>query len=216
MSDYFYMRLLIVFVLTALISPQAFAQAKTTPKAAPQLARIPAPGPAELPLLPAQDFSDSRGTIELSLPTGWNVAEIPNPQKTPDASLILLDGPGSPSANCRVIVKSSKQPPKITQAQINKAMHDERNLQNMRKSLGQNGREVLALAKLSNKGIYGLQAKLLVPGNEYRADMTVLISYFEAVGQAYSFECTVTTADFDNAADDLDSIVKSARLSAKS
>jgi hypothetical protein len=188
------------------------AASKTAAKPFPAEARIPPPGPAELPLLPASDFSDSRSSIEISLPAGWRAVEGPRNAKTDITTLILIDGPGSPEPTCHVIVRAPKQPPKITQAQINKIMYDERNVQMVRKNLAQGGREVQSVTRVSNHGVNGLQSRLLMPGNEHRPDVTVMISFFEMVGQAYSFECSALTADLDNAADDIDMMVKSARL----
>lgn len=210
----------------SLFAAESFAQdaeikspivkAKTTPKTSakpsPAEAHIPPPGPAELPLLPASDFSDSRSSIEISLPDGWRAIEAPRNPKTDVTTLILIDGPGSPEPTCHVIVRTPKQPPKITQAQINKIMHDERNVQMVRKNLAQGGREVQSVTKISNRGINGLQSKLLMPGNEHRPDVTVLISFFEMVGQAYSFECSTLSADLDNVANDIDVMVRSTRL----
>lgn len=213
------------FALTLLITPtlamQSYAQdAKAAIKRPPAKAatkltgdgRIPPPGPAELPLLPARDFSDSRSLIDLTIPAGWIIIEVPPSQKTEGASLILLEGPGAPAPSCRVILRTPKQPPKIAQAQINKIMYDDRNLQIVRKNLSQGGREVQTLTKINNRGINGLQAKVLMAGSAQRPDVTLLISFFEMVGQSYSFECSTLTADLDNVSADLDTIVKSARL----
>jgi len=197
-----------------LFSPQAFAQTKPAKAVAKpsSLARIPPPGPAELPLLQARDFSDSRSLIDITVPAGWVVMEVASNQKNENASLILLEGPGAPAPSCKIVLRVPKQPPKISQAQINKIMHDERNLQMMRKSLGQGGREVLSITKVSNRGLNGLQAKLLVPGSDRRPDVIMAITFYEAVGQAYSFECSALSADIDNVGTDLDAIVRSARL----
>jgi hypothetical protein len=199
------------FLISSPAGAQTKLQTKTNAKPTGSMARIPPPGPAELPFLPAQEFASSRGDLELSLPAGWTAIEAPHNAKS-DASLVLLDGPGSPGPSCRVVSRVPKQPPKITQAQINKIMHDDRNVQMVRKNLSQSGHEIQSIAKINSHGINGLQAKLLIAGTEHSPDSITLISFFEVVGQSYSFECNVLSADYDNISNDFDVILKSARL----
>lgn len=186
------------------------AKAKPTAKTA-SWAMIPPPGLADRPLYDAREFTDSRSNLEMTLPAGWLVVEVPRIPKDV-ISLILLEGPGSPAPNCRFSVRTPKQPPKITQAQINKIMHDARNLAMVRTNLGKDGRQVVAVNKLSLKGINGLQAQVLVPGTDRRPDVTLVVNFFETVGRAYSLECTVLAADYDNMGKDIDMLVKSLRF----
>lgn len=200
--------------LITFIATSAFAQ-KTKPAAAaskaPQEVRIPPPGPAEEPLFEEREFSDSRSDLELTVPRGWVVVEVPQLQKN-DVSLILLDGPGTPAPNCRIVVRKPKQPDKITQAMINKIMHDKRNLDQIAKNLSSNGRKVLSVSKTAIRGANGIEAKVQVPGTSRRPDIVIFVNFFEVVGRAYSFECSVLGADADNMSDDIEALVKSARF----
>ncbi|MES2907520.1 MAG: hypothetical protein V4691_10960 [Pseudomonadota bacterium] len=205
-----------IFALAALLgltcTTDAFSQAKPKrPDVAATKITIPPPGPAEVPLFGAREFTDSRSNLEMTIPAGWLVIEIPRLPKD-SISMIMMEGPGSPAPTCRLGVRAPKQPPKIAQAQINKIMHDGRNLAMVKNNLAKDGREVVAVNKLVIKGINGVQAQVLVPGNERRPDVTLLVNFFETVGRAYSMECTVMAADYDNMSKDIDALIKSLRF----
>lgn len=173
---------------------------------------IPAPGPAEKPLIGAYEFSDSRSKLDFTVPAGWRALEVQQKDKNADSSLIVVDGPGMPSSNCRVAVRKPRQPDKITQAQINKLMHDKRNMDMIAKTLSANGRKLLSISKSTVDGTNGLSARVLVEGNARRPDITILVSFFEVPGHAYSFECSVLNADLENTVPAVEALIKSARF----
>ncbi len=173
--------------------------------------QIPAPGPAEKPLGEEHDYSDSRSDLEVTIPPGWLVFELPQKQKT-DPTMTMVEGPGAPAPSCRFTVRKPKQPDKITQAMINKIMFDKRNIDLITKNVGSGGRKVISVTKVANNGANGISARVVVPGTARRPDVTILVNFFEVVGRAYSFECSVLSADYDNMVGDIDAMIKSARF----
>lgn len=215
----------------ALMSPHALAQtpppaaapeakkppAKAKPATAsktggPTLAtRIPPPGPAELPLFGARNFIDQRSGVSLTVPAGWLLLEAPESGDI-EVSRMILDGPGQPAPACGVSVLKAKQPPNISQAQLNKAIHDERNVDGIRKNVTQGGRKLVDLKRLTNSGFAGISVQLLSPGNAYSADTTTYLAFFEAIGRRYSVNCNVLTHDLDTMRPDIEAIIRSVQL----
>ncbi len=77
---------------------------------------------------------------------------------------MLMEGPGSPPPTCRISVLSPKQPTKVTQAMLNKIMHDDRNVAAIRANIGRDGRKLVGMNKITQDGLNGLRAQVIIPG----------------------------------------------------
>lgn len=188
--------------------------AKPKPAAAPKsvgptlATRIPPPGPAELPLFGARSFIDQRSGLSLTVPAGWLLLESPESGDS-EISRMILDGPGQPAPACGISVLKAKQPPGINQAQLNKAIHDDRNVEGIRKNVTQGGRRLIELKRLTMGGFAGVSLQIISPGSPYAPDTTTYLAFFEAIGRRYSVNCNVLTNDLDTMRPDIEAIVRS-------
>lgn len=174
-----------------------------------QVTRIPPPGPAEVPLFPARDYTDPRTNMSMTVPAGWLVIEAPNGG---DLSHLFIEGPGSPPPSCTVVVLKPQQPANITQPLINRMLQDDRNLGSVRSNLGQQGRRVNSIRKVVQNGIAGIVAQVLIPGSSTSPDVTMFVAFFEAVGKRFSFNCTALTNDLDTMRPDIEAMFRSLKF----
>lgn len=189
--------------------PGNAAAAKTSGPLIPT--RIPPPGPAEVPLFGARNFLDQRSGVTLTVPAGWLLLEAPEAPET-EISRMILDGPGQPAPACGVVVLKAKQPNGVTQAQINKVIHDERNVASIRSNVAKGSAKLVELKKVSNSGYSGISMEVLVPGNQYAPDTTTYLTFFEAIGRRYSINCNVLTNDLDTMRPDIESILRTLKM----
>lgn len=190
-------------------TPQASA-ASTGPKLS---TRIPPPGPAEVPLFGARNFVDQRSGVSLTVPAGWLLLEAPAAPEA-EISRMILDGPGEPAPACGIVVLKAKQPPGVTQAQLNKAIHDERNVASIRKNIVKGNAKLVDLKRVSNSGYSGISVEVTAPGSAYAPDTTTYLAFFEAIGKRYSVNCNVLTNDLDTMKADIESIIRTLKLPA--
>ncbi len=173
--------------------------------------RIPPPGPAEVPLFPARDYVEPRSGLGLTVPAGWLVIEVPD---VPEGEIarIFMEGPGTPSPSCSVVIIRPAQPARATQAQLNRVIHDDRSVNSVRSQLGQEGRRVQNVRKLTQGGIAGLSVQVLIPGSQWAPDVTTFVSFFEQVGRRFSINCNALTNDLDTMRPDIEAILRSLRF----
>ena len=194
--------------------PPAKSAAPSTPKTSGPSGyptRIPPPGPAEVPLFGARPFIDQRSGIAMTIPAGWLLLEAPQSADT-EISRMIMDGPGQPSPSCGVVVLKANQPPNITQAQVNKAIHDDRNVDNIKKNVARGKSKLVSVQKLTASGVSGIFVQVLSPGSAASPDTTTYLAFYEALGRRYSLNCNVLTQDLDTMRPDIEAIVKSIRL----
>jgi len=189
-------------------------QQQRTPQQPPQpqsVTRIPPPGPAEVPLFPAREYTDPRSGISMTVPAGWLVIEVP---QVPEGEItrMFIEGPGTPSPSCSLVVQRPQQPARVNQGQLNRMIHDERSVTQVRNSLAREGRRVVAIRRLTQGGIAGLTSQLLVPGNQHAPDITAFVTFFEQVGRRYSLNCSAMTLDLDTMRPDIEAIIRSLRF----
>lgn len=181
-------------------------------QAQPQsVTRIPPPGPAEVPLFPARDYTDPRSNLSFTVPAGWLVIEIPDVPEN-EIGRIFMEGPGIPSPSCSVVIVRPQQPARVTQAQLNRVIHADQSVASVRNQLGQEGRRVQTVRKLTQNGIAGLSIQVLIPGNQHAPDTTTFVSFFEQVGRRYSINCNAMTLDLTTMQPDIESILRSLRF----
>lgn len=173
--------------------------------------RIPPPGPAEVPLFPARDYTDPRTRLTLNVPAGWLVIEVP---EAPEGTLgqMFIEGPGLPPPNCGITIVRPQQPARVTQAQLNRVLADQRSINGVRGNLAQEGRRVVSIRGIAQGGIGGIAAEVLIPGNALQPDVTTFVTFFEQVGRRYSINCNVLTNDLDSMRNDIQSIIRSVRF----
>lgn len=173
--------------------------------------RIPPPGPAEVPLFPARDYVEPRSGLGLTVPAGWLVIEVPEVPEG-EVARIFMEGPGTPSPSCSVVIIRPAQPARVTQAQLNRVIHDDRSVNSVRGQLGQEGRRVQNVRKLTQGGIAGLSVQVLIPGSQWSPDVTTFVSFFEQVGRRFSINCNALTNDLDTMRPDIEAILRSLRF----
>jgi hypothetical protein len=164
-----------------------------------------------VPLFPAREYTDARTGLTLTVPAGWLVIEVP---QVPEGELsrLFMEGPGLPAPNCSIVTVRPQQPPRATQAQLNRVIHDDRSVNTVRQQLSQQGRRVVGVRKLNQTGIAGLTAQVVIPGGTWAPEMTTYVSFFEQVGRRFSINCNVLTLDLDAMRPDVEAIVRSLRF----
>jgi len=175
--------------------------------------RIPPPGGAEVPLFGARNFVDQRSGVALTVPAGWLLLEAPE-SSDGEISRMILDGPGQPAPACGIVVIKARQPPNISQDQLNKAIHNEQNVANIRKNVAQGNRKLVDLKRLTNSGFSGISVQVINPGNTYSPDTTTYLTFSEAIGRRYSINCNVLTNDLDTMRPDIEAIIRTIRMPA--
>lgn len=173
--------------------------------------KVPPPGPAELPLFGERAFQDKRSGMSFTTPAGWMVIEVPELQEG-EVTKLFLEGPGSPPGSCGIIVQGVKHP-NMTQAQLNKLLHDERNAANIRKNLAQGGRTVASTRKLTQSGVAGMQGVIVMNGNTQAPSVATVLTFFEAINRRYTFNCNILTGDMDTQKADIDALIKTVKFS---
>jgi hypothetical protein len=173
--------------------------------------RIPPPGPAEVPLFPARDYTDPRSNLQLTVPAGWLVIEVP---QVPEGELarLFMEGPGTPAPNCSVVVQRPQQPARVTQASLNQAIHRDQSVAAIRTQLAQQGRRVVNIRKVTQGGLAGIVAQVALPGGPHLPEMTTFVVLFEQVGRRFSINCTTMSLDLDTMRPDIEGIVRSLRF----
>lgn len=173
--------------------------------------RIPPPGPAEVPLFPARPYVDQRSQLNLMVPAGWLLVEVP---QVPEGEItrMFMDGPGTPAPNCTIVVIRPQQPQGATQAVLNRAIHNDQQVDRMRRQLSSEGRRVVSIRKVTQSGVAGVVAQVAIPGNQYSPELTVFVSIFEQVGRRYSINCNSLSADLDTMRPDINAILESLRF----
>jgi hypothetical protein len=178
---------------------------------AAQPTRIPPPGPAEVPLFPAREYTDPRSNVALTVPAGWLVVEIPQVAEG-EITRMFMEGPGTPAPNCTVVVVRPQQPPRATQAQLNRVVHTDQSVNGMRTQLSREGRRVVNIRKVTQAGIAGVVAQVAIPGSQHAPELTTFVTIFEQVGRRYSVNCNTLSADLDTMRPDIEAILRSFRF----
>lgn len=204
-------------VVVAVPSESEAQQQRRRPAPAPTAAagpptRIPPPGPAEVPLFPAREYTDPRSNLRMTVPAGWLVVEIPQVAEG-EVTRMVVDGPGIPGPNCTVVVaRPQQQPARATQAQLNRALHADQSVNAIRSQLGREGRRVVNVRKVTQSGVAGVIIQVAVPGSAHAPELTTFFSLFEQVGRRYQVSCTTMSADLDTMRPDIDAIFGSFRF----
>jgi hypothetical protein len=174
--------------------------------------RIPLPGFGELPLFGSRVLEQEEIGFRMTIPAGW-IADGASPQGQDGViARMIMEGPGSPSPSCVLNVLRNQIPPRLTQAQVNTALHRDENIANLRRTLGAQGRRVNEVRRVTRTGVAGLQARVTVPGNASRPDVALFLTFFEALGRRFNIECQVLAADLQSHQPDIEAIFTSLEI----
>ncbi len=195
---------------TEKVAKTAAAKAKAEAVKGQDKTKVPPPGPAELPLFGERAFNDARSKLTFTTPPGWMVIEVPQLQDG-EISKLFLEGPGSPPASCGLIVQGVKHP-NVTQAQLNKLLHDDRNAANIKNNLSQGGRTLASMRKISQGGVAGIQGVVMVSATAQQPAIATILTFFEAVNRRYTFNCNVLAGDLDTQRTDIEALIKSVQF----
>ena len=185
------------------------AQAPRQPETPTQ---IPTPGFGELPLFGARTLEQAEIGFRLTVPAGW-IADGASPEGQEGVlARLIMEGHGSPAPSCLMSVVRNQTPPRVTQAQINQALHRDQNVAGMRRTLSQGNRRIDDLRRVTRTGIAGIQARVTVPGTAMRPSITLFFVMHEALGRRFSIECQVLSADLQTQRPEIEGVFDSLEI----
>lgn len=174
--------------------------------------RIPPPGFGELPLFGARELEHTEMNFKMLVPAGWIADGASADQQQGVIGRMILEGPGLPAPSCLMAIVQNQVPAGITQQRINQALHQDQNVNNLRRQLGQRGNRVADLRRITRGGVAGFSARIIAPGNAQRPEVTLYMTFLEAVGRRYTVECQVLTADMQTHQRDVEQMLASLEI----